>query len=301
MTAPRRMMAIVGAMAMTLAIAVTAVVAGGPLRGLAAPASTGTTVSETSAGSTTAVAFDRAFSGADLADFTFTTAFGPGGDFGAVCQEFANNLASNLGVTADQLQAAIKKTLIQQIDAALAAGKLTSDQAQAARDRINSSTPGFCMNVGAGAVPAIGGSTIAVPAGLMDGDVLNAAATYFNITPDQFKQDLKDKSTLQGVAAKYGKDNDAGKAGLEAALEAALRKSLASHGLSADQVDQIASGFKQHFDMLYTAPLGEFGHGGLIGPGGMGGPGGPHVRPGTAPGPRGPRPTPSASPAPVVR
>src|SRR5262249_5944906 len=160
-------------------------------------------------------------------------------------------------VTVDQFQAALKKTLIQQIDAAEAAGKLTADQAKAARDRINSSdAPTFCMGVGA-AIPLPGhpgdGPAIAVAGGFFDGDMLNAAAAYFNITPDQFKQDLKDKGSLQGVAAKYGKDNDAGKAGLEAALEAALRKSLADHGLSADQVNQVADGFKQHFDMLYTA------------------------------------------------
>src|SRR5215211_676640 len=50
----RRTMAILGATALTLAIAVTAVVAGGPLRALAAPASTGATVgSPSSAGVST--------------------------------------------------------------------------------------------------------------------------------------------------------------------------------------------------------------------------------------------------------
>ena len=58
------------------------------------------------------------------------------------------------------------------------------------------------MGIGAaGARPAAGGPGIALPAGILDGDLLNAAAAYFNISPDQFKQDLKDTGSLQGVAA----------------------------------------------------------------------------------------------------
>jgi hypothetical protein len=151
----RRTMAILGATALTLAIAVTAVVADGPLRALAAPASTGATVGTPSSAGVSTEAFDLSLTNTDPATFTFQ--FGPGqpGDLQATCQDFMNNLASNLKVAPDQLQAAIKQTLLQQVDAALAAGKLTSDQAQAARDRINNSTPGFCMGVGAGIGPVV--------------------------------------------------------------------------------------------------------------------------------------------------
>src|SRR3954447_11641986 len=174
----RRTMAILGAAALTLAIAVTAVVAGGPLRALAAPASTGATVRAPRAASAGTEAFDLSFLNTNTnttpADFTFTVAAGQPGDLQATCQDFMNSLASNLKVTADQLQAAIKQTLLQQVDAAVAAGKLTTDQAQAARDRINNSTPGFCRGIGAGIGPVGGGGpAIALPAGIMDGDVLN--------------------------------------------------------------------------------------------------------------------------------
>src|SRR4051795_13219474 len=101
----RRTMAIVGAAALTLAIAVTAVVAGGPLRALAAPASTGATVSAPSAASAGTEAYDLSFlnTNTNPADFTFTVAAGQPGDLQATCQDFMNSLASNLKVTADQL------------------------------------------------------------------------------------------------------------------------------------------------------------------------------------------------------
>src|SRR5262245_21695628 len=56
--------------------------------------------------------------------------------------DFLSKLAANLGIGQDQLTAAVKQTNLQLIDEAQAAGTLTADQAQAARDRVNNSTDG---------------------------------------------------------------------------------------------------------------------------------------------------------------
>ena len=103
--------------------------------------------------------------------------------------------------------------------------------------------------------------------GLLQGDLLNTAANYFGITADVLKQELQDKGTLQAVAAAHGKDNDAGKAGLIAALEQSLRTSLTGQGIAADRIEQAVTMLKQNFDRLYTAPLGR------IRPGNAGTPG----------------------------
>ncbi len=108
--------------------------------------------------------------------------------------------------------------------------------------------------------------------------IAGAAATYFGIDRNQLRQDLAAAGSLRGVAAKYGKDTAAGKAGLEAALEAALRQSLVDRGASADRINQAVERFKQNFDRLYTAPLGRQGS---RAPGGFG---------------RGPRQAPTATP-----
>jgi hypothetical protein len=76
------------------------------------------------------------------------------------------------------------------------------------------------------------------------------------------RQDLATAGTWQAIAAKYGKDNDAGKAGLRAALSAALRQSLTAKGLDATQVDQQVRQFEQNFDQFYTQPARQRGPGG---------------------------------------
>jgi hypothetical protein len=279
----RRTLMIVGAVALTLVIAVTAVVAGGPTRGSAAPpAASASPTPATAANEPIAAMPASSIAGIETLHFLALGGPGQGGDLGARCEEFARNLAANLGVTTDQLGAAVKKTLIQEIDAAQAAGRLTPEQAQAARDRINSNTGSLCAGLGAAGKPAARGRG-GMAFGVLDGDLLDATAKFFGISADQLKQDLRDARSLQGVAAKYGKDTPTGKADLQRALEAALRSSLAARGLEAAQVDRVVAAFNQGFERLYTLPIGDFGRGG---PGG---------HPGFGPGVRSPRP--SATPA----
>lgn len=244
MTTRTRLLTIAGAGLLTLAIAVTAVAGGGPAGALAAPGTPGTTAT--------------------------ATGQNPAADFLA-------KLAANLGIGQDRLSAAVKQTDLQQIDAAQAAGQLTADQAQAARDRVNDSPDG---------VPPFG---IGGPRGGEgrghggQGALLDAAATVFGVGRDQLAQDLATAGSLQGVAAKYGKDTAADKATLETALEAALRQDLMARGVAAAQIDQQVTQFRQNFDQFYTQP---FGHGGPRDPQA------PGSRPGTTPGaPATPRPT----------
>ena len=206
-----RMLALTGAALLTLAIAVGAIAAGGPAGAVDAQPTPGT--------------------GTDRA------------------ADFIAKLAANLGISADRLTAAVKQTNIQQIDEELAAGRLTAEQAQAARDRVNSSATGFFGGKGG---PRAG-------RGVGGGATLDAAASYFGISADQLRQDLTTTSTLQGVAAKYGKDNAAGKAGLLTALEGALRTELGAKGLDAAQIDQRLAEFRQGFDQFYTQPFGARG------------------------------------------
>jgi hypothetical protein len=203
----------------------------------------------------------------------------------AQCEDVQSKLAANLGVTTDKLEEAIKKTLIQEIDEAEQSGKLTADQAKTARDRINSVTDlcaGFGPHVSgpAGQGPEFGqtrGGGRAVS--IFGGSAYEAAAKYFGITVEQLRQDASDLGTLKAVAAKYGKDNDAGKAGLKAAIEQALKDDLTQRGVPQEMIDRVVAGFSDNFESIYTA---EAGKDMPIGPGG--------------PGKRGPRTSPSPSP-----
>lgn len=292
MSLKNRILATVGGAGLTLAIAVTAVTAGGPLGGSAAPESSAPpTPISSPAASTGPVTAASAFS---LGDFGTAAFAGPAG-FGAVgmpdqaqCKDVQGKLAANLGVTTDQLEAAIKKTLLQEIDEAVANGKLTAEQAQNARDRVNNATDlcaGFGVHIaGRGGVGGGDkGPGIAVGGNFADSSTYQAVATFFGISTDQLQQDLKDNGSLQAVAAKYGKDNAAGKAALQTAILQALKDDLAKRGLPQAMIDRVVAEFTNNFDTLYTSKLGQ---GMPFGPGGNGGPGkrqGPRTSPSPSP------------------
>jgi hypothetical protein len=291
--------------ALTLAIAVVAVAAGGPLRGLAAAAKGGATPT-TAVGSANAGRGGMPGNGSvaiptDLYQLAIAGAPGQGVDRQAQCQTFINNLATNLGVKNEVLGEAVKNTLVQQIDAAQTAGTLTATQAQAAKDRVNSANKAdLCASIGAGGKGVAGGMAGGagqggMTFGMLQGDLLDAAAKSLGISSDVLKQELQDKGTLQAVAAAHNKDNDAGKAGLVAALEQSLRTSLTNQGVAADRVEQAVTMLKQNFDRLYNAPLGRFGQGM---PGGMPG---RHGGPNQVPGQPGTRPSATPSAAPKVQ
>lgn len=302
MSIRNRVIAAVGGVGLTLAIAVAAVAAGGPLSGLAASSNGGPSAAPTAttapASGHTSFMAPGGFAFGDFGNLAFPVGLGEAdvsafAGFGmgdpANCQEVQSKFAANLGVTTDQLQAAIKKTMIQEIDEAEKAGKLTADRAKAARDRVNSTTDfcaGFGMHIGGVGGPHQGpGQGRVGGINMADSATYQAVATYFGITSDQLKQDLADKGSLQGVAAKYGKDTAAGKAGLQAAIETAMKADLAKQGLSQEMIDRIVAQFKANFDNYYTAKLGQ---GINFGPGGPGKqrPGGPRTSPAPSATPR---------------
>lgn len=267
----KRTLALLGATTLTLAIALAAVFGLGSFRSAAAAGNT--TAPTDQAGGQMAADMP-----VDLLSFMAATpGMGQSGDRQAQCQALVNNLATNLNLPPATLGAAVKKTLVQQVDAAQTAGKLNAQQAQAMKDKINQANDAdLCAslpagakgmtNGGQGARPGMSGGA-GMPFGMIQGDVLNAAAGYFGLTPDTFKQELQSKGSLQAVAAAHGKDNDAGKAGLKTALDSALRTALTNQGKTADQVNQMITMFDQQFDRLYTMPLGQFGQHGQGAPG----------------------------------
>ena len=169
------------------------------------------------------------------------------GKQGQACGDFARRLAGNLGVSEDRLRDAFKQTALQEVDEALAAGRITADQAQRLKDHINQGGGNLpCFRPGGGKGAQHGRMALILP------QMLDAAAGYLGIDRATLLQELRDAGSLQAVAARHGKDTPDGKAGLEQAMETALRKALADRGVDQARVDQVANEFKQNFDRLYT-------------------------------------------------
>lgn len=229
-----RLLTYVGAALLALLIAVVAVTAGGPLRGAAATNGTPERVL-TAAQPTTPP------------------------DRQSRCDAFAAKVAANLGVSQARLQEATKQAALQQVDEALAAGQLTPEQAQRLRERINAGDGSLCGLAGrhnGGPRGGPGGAN-----GIFSGEILNTTADFFGVSREQLGRDLREQRSLQGVAAKYGKDNADDKAKLEVRMEGALRQELAAKGLSAERIDQVAAQFEANFERLYTHTFGQRGPG----------------------------------------
>lgn len=122
-----------------------------------------------------------------------------------------DDAAEQLGVSSDELDAALKQALENRVDAAVEAGNLTEEQAAELKERIE-----------AGEVPLLGvgpGMGQRVHHGFVD---LAAAADFYGISEDELRSSLQDGDTLAEIATANGKTA----AGLVDALVAAAKVDL---------------------------------------------------------------------------
>ena len=120
--------------------------------------------------------------------------------------------AKQLGVSADELDAALKQALENRVDAAVEAGRLTEAQAAELKERIE-----------AGEVPLVGVGPGLGHRGGHHGFVdFDAAAAYLGVTEAELRTSLEDGDTLAEIATANGKTA----AGLVDALVAAAKVDL---------------------------------------------------------------------------
>ncbi len=117
----------------------------------------------------------------------------PGSARQAACNGFISHLAANLGVSQSKLRSALQKSAGQTIDDAVAAGRLTQQQAARIKQRIDSGT--VCSFGGLGQ-----GRRFGRPAGLVMEAVVKAAAETLNLTPQQLAADVRQGQTLSSLA-----------------------------------------------------------------------------------------------------
>lgn len=140
--------------------------------------------------------------------------------------EFLNRLAQNLGVTPERLRDAIRQTALQEVDAAVARGELTAQQAQAIKDRINAGELG---PFGFGFGPGRGGP----------GPIARHAdiAQFLGITPEQLRAELNGQSLAQ-VAQAHGKSRDQLIQFLLSTAQQRLNEAVQAGRLTQQQADQ---------------------------------------------------------------
>jgi len=158
-------------------------------------------------------------------------------------QAFLKDVAGRLGVSESNLSDALKAAEIDQVDAALQAGRITQAQADAMKKAIESGA----MPLGVGVGKPLGPPPF-----------LDAAAAYLGITTSQLQSDLENGQTLAEVAKAEGKSVD----GLEAAIVADARshldKDVSSGAITSGQEQDLLSHLSEHLDDIVngTPPSG---------------------------------------------
>ena len=175
---------------------------------------------------------------------------------------FMQSLAKHLGISTEKLQDAAKAAAIDQIDAALADGKITKEQADAAKERIQSGDapllfgprfrddgPGFGFRHGFGLGPGPGFHHF--------GDLGEAAANYLGLTEAQLDEQVRAGKSLTQIAKDKGKSTDGLKQALHDAVKQDLGQAVKAGRITQAQADEALERFDQRADDLINRTPGE--------------------------------------------
>jgi len=173
---------------------------------------------------------------------------------------FLDDVAKRLNVTPDQLDAAVKGAAEARIDAAVAAGTLTKEQGDDAKQRIASGIQGILGGPGlfgggkGGHGFGPGGPGPGRGFGFRMG--LDAAATYLGLSEDALHTQLESGKSLADVAKAQNKDVAGLKAAMKDAVSKQLDQAVTDKKLTADEKTKILADLDKRLDDLIngTAP-----------------------------------------------
>lgn len=166
------------------------------------------------------------------------------GDKQAVCDDFMNHLAADLGKKSSDVQAAAQKAIGQTIDDQVKAGQLTQQQA----DHMKSKLAGqqLCSGAVAGLGRHAGGDHGPAPA--IGEHYLADAAKALGMSATDLQAELKGGKTPKDIAATKGMDENAFRTAFIAAVKSDLDQQVAAGKLTSQQEQAM-------LQRLQTAPL----------------------------------------------
>ena len=157
----------------------------------------------------------------------------------AYCETFRDALASELGVTSDVLVAAGQAAANATIDAAVSAGDLDEERADALRERIAEADGSECIGFGHAFGRGFGiGFERGAIRGFLGGDVFEAAADALGLESADLIGELRDAGSLEALAESQGVSYGEVKASILAAVQADLDAAVAD-GLDEERADEI--------------------------------------------------------------
>src|SRR4051794_20165957 len=173
---------------------------------------------------------------------------------------FLDSVAKHLGVTPQKLEDATKAAAIDQVNADLAAGRITQAQADELKKRIEAGdgvlrAPGrFAGGPGFPGGPGGPGGAGFAGKGVIANEVA-AAAKYLGLDESALRTKLENGQSLADVAKAQSKDLDGLKSAILDAAKGDLDKAVADKTLTQSQADDILNELKSHIDDVVNANM----------------------------------------------
>jgi hypothetical protein len=159
------------------------------------------------------------------------------GDPERLGDRFKEELASQLGISVDQLNTALDNTQFALIDEAVADGKLTESEAERLKERVEEGHNLFPIG---GARPFIRHH--------VKMELVEATAEVLGIEVSDVRDGIADGQTLAEIANANGMDTDAFKTALLANVKATLDEKVASEDITQDQADALYERLSNNID-----------------------------------------------------
>ena len=152
-----------------------------------------------------------------------------------------DDAAGQLGISPDKLTNALKKALMDRVDAAVAAGQITKAEGDAIKARIQADN-----------FPIIGGPHGGFRPYLFFGG-LDAAANYLDLTEAQLANELQSGKSLAQVAKDHGKSVDGLVNAMVASAKQKLDEAVADGRMTKAQETEMLNGLRDRITNLVNS------------------------------------------------
>ncbi len=159
---------------------------------------------------------------------------------GALCTRFQEGVASELGVSVEEVEAAFKASVLGMVDEAVEAGKIDPDKAAQLKERIEAGNGCWHPHPRATQRAAL----------LVKGLVVHAAAETLDMTPRELVGELRDCQSLAQVAEAQGVERDDLKSGILDDAEKHLDQAAANGRITEARADEVLQKLTDNIDQI---------------------------------------------------
>lgn len=156
-------------------------------------------------------------------------------------EAFFDSLAEHLGISTEELEDAAKAAATEQVDAALEEGRITEEEAERLKERIQQGDAPFLFGP-----PFFGGPHH--HGGAVLGMKLEAAAEYLSLTNAELRERLEEGQSLAEIARAEDKSVDGLKRALVDDAERRLNEAVEDGELTRERANRMLERFRERID-----------------------------------------------------